>query len=161
LIYNPFNTAINIALLTNINIEKQNMPPLKTSNPIIISLLSVTFIISGCLNSTNTEFKQTTIGFLTTKTDFGNIPQSHPRTAIFAFTNTGKHPLVIYTAEAGCGCTTPEYPKAPIAPGKTGEIKVAYDAKETGRFTKTVTVYHNGENGMDVLEIKGMVVSNQ
>lgn len=133
------------------------MPPLKKSNPIIISLLTVALTISGCLNSTNSELKQTTIEFPTTETDFGIIPQGQPKTVAFAFENTGKAPLVIYSAEASCGCTQPEYPKKPIAPGEKGEIKVTYDAKEPGRFVKTVTVYHSGASGMDLLTIKGSV----
>jgi hypothetical protein len=122
---------------------------------------SMALSIAGCSTASSGNSALTTVKFAQMVSDFGNIPQSHPRAATFAVTNTGKHPLVIYAAEAGCGCTTPEYPKAPIAPGKTGEIKVTYDAKELGRFSKTVTVYHNGENGMDVLEIKGMVVCEQ
>ncbi len=137
------------------------MPPLKKSNPIIISLLSVTLIIGGCLNSTNSELKQTTIEFPTTEIDFGTILQGQPKIVAFAFENTGKAPLVIYSAEASCGCTQPEYPKEPIPPGEKEEIKVTYDAKEPGRFVKTVTVYHNGENGMDVLKISGMVDNEQ
>jgi hypothetical protein len=148
--------------LTNIKNEKQNMPPIKIANPFFIAiLLSAAMSIGGCSGSSVAGTTSTTIEFPTIEADFGTIPQGHPKTVAFAFKNTGKAPLVIYIAEAGCGCTTPEYPKAPIPPGKTGEIKVTYDAKETGYFAKTVTVYHNGENGMDVLEVKGMVVSEQ
>jgi hypothetical protein len=135
------------------------MPPIKIANPLFIAiLLSAAISIGGCSGSSVAGTTSTTINFTTTEADFGTIPQGHPKTVVFAFRNTGKGPLVIYRAEASCGCTQPEYPKEPITPGKKGEIKVTYDAKEIGHFVKTITVYHNDKNGMDVLEIRGMVV---
>lgn len=32
----------------------------------------------------------------------------------------------------GCGCTVPDWPREPIAPGKMGEIKVEFDSKNKG-----------------------------
>ena len=73
------------------------------------------------------------ISFKETKVDFGNIHAKEGKvTAVYQFTNTGSEPLIIVTVtNGGCGCTTPSYPKAPIAPGKTGEIKITFDP--TGR----------------------------
>ena len=42
----------------------------------------------------------------------------------FVFTNTGKEPLIIEKAKGSCGCTVPEWPKEPIAPGETAKINV-------------------------------------
>jgi hypothetical protein len=80
------------------------------------------------------------VAFKTLKFSFGTIKQGKPVTTQFTFTNNSGKPLIIENAEAGCGCTTPDYPKAPILPGKTGEIKVTYNAEATGKFTKNVTV---------------------
>ncbi|PZX13421.1 uncharacterized protein DUF1573 [Breznakibacter xylanolyticus] len=134
------------------------MHPHKIVNPFIIALSFWVFMVLGaCKSSSSPDAQSTTIEFPTTATDFGNIPQGQPRTVAFAFKNTGKAPLVIYSTEASCGCTQREYPQQPLEPGKRGEIKVTYDAKEAGHFTKTITVYHNGQNGMDILTITGSV----
>ena len=52
--------------------------------------------------------------------DFGAIPQGTPATYEFSFKNTGKSPLIITNASASCGCTTPDWTREPIKPGKTG-----------------------------------------
>lgn len=95
-----------------------------------------------------------------TEHDFGTFKESDGDVShIFVVTNEGNAPLVITRVISSCGCTTPTFTKEPIAPGKSGEIKVVYNP--TGRvypFTKTVSVYSNGKKGPLVLTIKGEVV---
>lgn len=91
--------------------------------------------------------------------DFGKIPQGKPVTNEFKFTNTGKAPLVLSQVSAGCGCTTPEWSKEPIAPGKVGTIKATFNAAAVGTFNKTVTVTANVEGGSTYLMLKGEVIS--
>ncbi|HOY71753.1 MAG TPA: DUF1573 domain-containing protein, partial [Tenuifilaceae bacterium] len=56
----------------------------------------------------------------------------------FQFSNTGSTPLIIQRVETSCGCTTPDWPKEPIAPGKNGRIKVGYNPSgRPGAFSKT------------------------
>ena len=45
----------------------------------------------------------------------------------------------------------------PIAPGESGEIKVKYDTKRVGPFTKSVTINSNAKTATKVLQIKGVV----
>lgn len=78
--------------------------------------------------------------FTTVTHSFGKIKQHVPATTEFTFTNTGVKPLIIETAVAECGCTTPEYPKTPLSNGKSAIIKVTYNAESPGKFTKRVTV---------------------
>jgi hypothetical protein len=87
--------------------------------------------------------------------DFGTIPQGTPVTTSFEFKNTGKEPIVLQNVRASCGCTTPQWPKEPILPGKTGVIKATYNAAAAAPFTKTVTVTSN--IGTKMLTIKGKV----
>ena len=88
---------------------------------------------------------------------FGKVPQNKPVTYEFKFTNPGSKPLIIESAVAECGCTTPEYPTKPIMKGKSGTIKVTYDAKNTGTFTKKVTVTLVNVKETKILTITGEV----
>ncbi len=91
--------------------------------------------------------------------DFGAFKESAGvQTTDFVFTNQGTVPLVLNNVQASCGCTTPEWTREPVAPGKTGVIKVSYDPRNRpGSFNKSVTVQSNAENPMIVLTISGTV----
>ena len=89
--------------------------------------------------------------------DFGSVPQGIPVTHVFSFKNTGKEPLVLSAVNASCGCTTPEWPKEPVAPGATATIKATYNAANPGAFNKTITVVSNAATPQSVITIKGEV----
>lgn len=90
---------------------------------------------------------------------FGKVNQNSPATVEFTFTNTGKAPIIIESATAECGCTTPDYPKTPVMAGKKGKIIVTYDAKTLGSFTKRVTVKLVNVTETKVLTITGEVTA--
>lgn len=121
----------------------------------VIAMLTM----SGCFSDSAKSNRATHIVFENTELDMGKLTQDHPGTATFSFENTGEAPLLIYSAEASCGCTQPEYPGVPLFPGEKGEIKVTYDAKSAGKFIKSITIYHNGDNNFDILKISGTVVA--
>lgn len=100
------------------------------------------------------------IVFSNTSHDFGSILEENGSVSCeFVFTNNGDAPLVISQVTASCGCTTPDWTKAPIAPGKTGYIKATYAAKgRPGQFHKTITVISNAKEGTVQLTIQGTVV---
>jgi hypothetical protein len=98
------------------------------------------------------------ISFEKTAYSFGKIPKEKPVTVEFTFSNPTNKPLIIEDATAECGCTKPEYPKRPVMPGQKGTIKVTYDAKEPGVFTKKVTVKLVNVAETKVLTIQGEVV---
>ena len=90
--------------------------------------------------------------------DFGTINQGDSVMHVFTFKNTGKNDLIITRAVGSCGCTVPEYPKEPVAPGKTGTMKVSFNSKgKTGPQHKTVTITANVPDGAVVLEIQANV----
>lgn len=92
--------------------------------------------------------------------DFGELNEGPLAEHVFEFTNTGKEPLIIQNASASCGCTTPDWPKEPILPGKTGKITVRYTTQgRPGPFTKSVFITSNAskENERKELFIKGVV----
>ncbi len=89
--------------------------------------------------------------------DYGTIEQNADGQREFAFTNNGDKPLIIMSATGSCGCTVPDAPKEPIAPGAKAVIKVKYDTNRVGPFTKTVTVTSNASATPKTLTIKGEV----
>lgn len=76
----------------------------------------------------------------------------------FTFTNTGDKNLIIANAFGSCGCTVPEYPKEPIAPGKSGKVKVTFNsAGKEGAQNKTVTMVMNTAERNEIVYMKGFV----
>lgn len=96
--------------------------------------------------------------FTETVWDFGTIKNDRPATHEFEFINEGDGNLVILDATAECGCTRPEWPDKPIAPGKKGKVKVTYNpVGRPGSFEKTVTVRTNGSPKKARVKIRGTV----
>ena len=101
---------------------------------------------------------KTTIAFAKYEHDFGTIMQDTDNKHVFTFTNTGKEPLLIESAQGSCGCTVPNYPKMPIPPGGTGEIEVEYKpGKQENAQSKTVTIVANTEPRETKLQVKANV----
>ena len=106
-----------------------------------------------------------TVEFEKVEHNFGSIPEGPKASYDFNFTNTGKEPIKVVTAQAGCGCTTPEWPRYDIEPGKTAKISVGYNsAGRPGPFTKDVNVTfstgaNNDKQGAMKLTIVGNVAS--
>ena len=99
--------------------------------------------------------------------DYGTIKYEGDPYCEFEFKNTGDEPLIISNAKGSCGCTVPEWPKEPIAPGAKGVISVKYDTKRPGAINKSVTITSNAINGSfdattktstNILRIKGNVL---
>lgn len=91
--------------------------------------------------------------------DFGKIKQSVPVTYSFAFTNISDKPVVIESATASCGCTTPVKPEAPIAKGKDDKIVAGFNAAAAGVFNKTIYVKVAGADQPMELKITGEVLN--
>lgn len=91
--------------------------------------------------------------------DFGKIKQSVPAVHDFDFTNVSDAPIVIESALASCGCTTPTKPQAPIAKGKTDKITAGFNAAAPGPFNKTITVKVAGIDAPVQLKITGEVLT--
>lgn len=129
-------------------------------NTLLISTL-ITFGIS-CKQSSEKEQKISKdapeISFDKLEHDYGTIDFESNSDIEFVFTNKGKEPLVLSNVRSSCGCTIPEWPKEPLKKGESAAIKVKYDTKRIGAFTKSITVYSNAKNSPVVLKIKGKVL---
>lgn len=91
--------------------------------------------------------------------DFGNIKEvDGPVAYDFVFVNEGKAPILIKNVESSCGCTSPEWSKQPVLPGKKGFVKATFDPKDRpSHFDKTITVFSNARPAVVELKIKGNV----
>jgi hypothetical protein len=91
--------------------------------------------------------------------NFGTIKEANgPVSVMFRFVNTGSDPALVQNVSTSCGCTTPEYSKAPVLPGDSGFVKVVYNPNgRPGPFTKEITVTSNAGNSPQVLKITGIV----
>lgn len=97
------------------------------------------------------KFKKETV-------DFGKTKLNEPVTVEFKFTNVSKKPLIIKSAQPSCGCTTPDWTKEPILPGKAGMVKATYNASALGQTNKTVFVNFQGIPQTLELHLTGEVV---
>jgi hypothetical protein len=91
----------------------------------------------------------------TEKHDFGKIVQGKPVDYYFEITNKSDKPVVVENAWGSCGCTTPEKPTEPIAPGATAKLKVNFNAAAMGHFDKQVSIKLVGIDNPKVVSITG------
>ncbi|RTQ47523.1 DUF1573 domain-containing protein [Hymenobacter gummosus] len=97
--------------------------------------------------------------FAESEYNFGDIKQGEVVKHTFEFTNTGKTPLLIDNAQASCGCTVPQWPKDPVAPGAKGTIAVEFNSTgKVGVQNKTITITANTQPNTTNIAIKGNVL---
>jgi hypothetical protein len=90
--------------------------------------------------------------------EFGNVVEGDTVQHTFKFVNKGEFPLIINNVQTSCGCTAPEWPKQPIAPGEESAIQVRFDTRgKLGQQVKTIAVLTNTKEGSNQLTIKGTV----
>lgn len=109
----------------------------------------------------NEDEKYPEITFEKTTIDFGLFDKEHgDKVCWFVFTNTGQKDLMILTANSTCGCTIPEIPKNPIAPGQKDSIKVSYNGstRRVGMMKKTIAITTNCKINSCYIYIQGEMV---
>ncbi|GAB2700399.1 hypothetical protein GCM10011495_24020 [Hymenobacter frigidus] len=98
------------------------------------------------------------ITFEEVKYDFGSVAQGGIVDHTFKFKNTGNAPLVISNIGVSCGCTTPEWTKAPVMPGKTGSITAHFNSTgKIGMQNKVLTIESNAAAGSTTVALVGEV----
>ncbi len=75
--------------------------------------------------------------------NLGKLTANKSIDIVWRFKNVGNKPLVIENASASCGCTVPEKPEKPIAPGEIGQIKATFNGSGQGTILKQVHVFGN------------------
>jgi hypothetical protein len=134
----------------------------KMKKILTVLLVSVFTISFSCSQSPDTATDKNPnapkIEFEELVHDFGTIAQGGDGTYEFVFKNAGKDPLIINNVKSSCGCTKPEWSAEPVKKGQKSSVKVGYNTRLVGPFTKTITVYSNATNATVTLTIKGAVL---
>jgi len=116
----------------------------------LLGSLLVVLFLSFSLNAQEFKFQEEVI-------DYGKIDKGSDGAKVFIFKNIGDQPIIINKIQSSCGCTVPKKPEKPIMPGEDGEIKVSYDTKRVGGFSKSITIMSNAKNPRKIIRIKGIV----
>ncbi len=140
-------TRIIYILLISVSIAACNQKASKTQK-----------LDAGAIETDESTNKEPVISFDKKIWDFGTINDGEVVEHTFRFTNTGTNDLIISNASASCGCTIPEWPKEPIAPGEKGEIKVEFNSNgKKDMVTKDITILANTNPVKTILQIKVFV----
>jgi len=90
--------------------------------------------------------------------DFGTIIEGERVVCYFDYRNEGGEDLLITSVEATCGCTTPDWSREPLKPGKKGNLEIIFDASgRSGVQRKVVTVNSNATNQLVRLTLRANV----
>ena len=93
-------------------------------------IVTIAILLISCFTMAMAQQSEAKIKFDKVSHDFGTFSENAPvQECVFSFINEGSAPLVINQAFASCGCTIPAYTKAPVMPGKKGQIKITYNGK--------------------------------
>ncbi|REG81400.1 DUF1573 domain-containing protein [Algoriphagus antarcticus] len=119
-----------------------------------LGFLLTVFALVFAFNANAQEQSGAAITFKEKSIDFGDITQGDKVEHTFQLTNSGSAPLIISNVAATCGCTVPSWPKEPIAPGKTSEIKVSFNsAGKMGKQNSVVRIYSNAAEPIEKVSL--------
>jgi hypothetical protein len=103
-----------------------------------------------------------TMDFTDTSHSFGKMYEGESASYDFVFKNNGQAPLLITNAAGACGCTVPNYPHEPIAPGASAVINVKFNSTgKVGMQNKIVNIFTNSNKGTHNLHIDAEVMEKQ
>ncbi len=94
--------------------------------------------------------------------DLGEIPEGVPVARDFVVNNIGGKPLLIQEVKITCHCITADWYREPIKPGKSGWVRVTYNAEKAGEFYRFIPVNTSADSvGQGTaLIIKGKVTAS-
>jgi len=123
--------------------------------------MAIGTLSGGCSNDTpesQAREKGVELWFGEVLHQYGEIPEDSDGSCTFTFKNLGDEAIVINRVRSTCGCTVPEWPREPVEPGDTGQIRVVYNTASQGSFYKSIYVYSTAANSPVKLQVKGKVV---
>ena len=122
--------------------------------------LLFSFFVLALATQVQAQESAPVITFKENSKDFGDITQGQQVAHTFVLTNTGKQPLIISNVAATCGCTVPSWPKEPVAPGKSAEIKVSFNSTgKVGKQNSVVRIYSNASEPIEKVSLISNVLT--
>ena len=92
--------------------------------------------------------------------DFGTILEKDGKVShTFTFTNRTRDIITISDVNAWCGCTTAQFSREPVRPGRTTRVTITYNPDHrSGKFSKEAVLLLNGGRYYTRVWVKGNVV---
>ena len=113
---------------------------------------------SAAISAINDTANFTSLQWIDSTTkDLGKLKKDQTIEITWRFRNNGDKNLVIENVTAGCGCTIPEKPEQPFAPGQEGVIKASFNGSGSGMISKSVTVTANTNPTLHNLTFTGEI----
>jgi len=127
---------------------------------VVASVLAVCMILGSAMAQTG---HTTSLKFDKVVHNFGKIlAGSGEKKCQFKYTNVSSEPVVINNILSSCGCSVPEWNKAPIRPGESGVITVTFlNDQGAYPFDKTLTVYVSSSPKPILLRITGVAYGKE
>lgn len=151
-----YQYPIAVALLLAMNVLTSCKSKSESNGQVSTDLVNNPVSASGTSDEENVAM----VEFENETHDFGKITEGEKVSYAFKFKNSGKADLIISDAKGSCGCTVPQWPKNPIAPGGSGVIDVTFDSRgKSGMQNKTVTLITNAIPNTKVLSVSGEVTA--
>lgn len=117
------------------------------------------FLFSACSSKTEYEIGQKTIIEVVETIDAGEVVLGEKVKSVIKVKNAGTYPLILSEVKGSCSCTIADYPKDPIAPGKSAEIKAEIETKSLGKLTKDIRIQSNTDPSLNTVIITADVIS--
>ncbi len=141
--------------MVNLKLQYIKTPPVSTPGVFYCLLI---IIATGIFSSLAAQPK---LEVAESKKNFGSVKRGEVIKNLYEISNTGDQPLLITAAEVACSCTSVDYPKEPIVPGKKTTITVTFNTTTVyGRQDRIVTLSSNDPRGAVKLRFKGTVSKN-
>jgi len=92
--------------------------------------------------------------------DFGRIEGLQDLEYAFVFKNTSQKTVTIQKIEPDCACSTVSYGFKPIFPNQTDTIRLKYMPYRAGAFSKSFSIFTDGDTRKYTLVISGFIAPN-
>ena len=120
----------------------------------LLTLSVLFFLVSSGFAQSSLNFKNKEITLKNLKAD------DEPTQVIYKFKNTGDQPVIITRISPMTSQLKAEWDRAPIAPGKSGEIKISFNSTQMpSEFNYGISLYMNNGN-RDQLRLTANIVDN-
>jgi hypothetical protein len=125
----------------------------------IVFIALIGFGFFSCNSGNDYEIGQKTTLEVNNAINAGDVMLGENVKSIITVKNTGSYPLILAEVKGSCSCTIAQYPKDPIPPGKTAEIKAEIETRALGKLTKDVRIIANTEPSLNTVIITANVIS--